>query len=1172
MPPPKPKHELVRNVARLLRVADKQTRKVSPRERERVMRVVAESLQGIPRRKVIEAGIKAGLSPDDMLALDRGVSLDTPAKIGTVLEILDRPGQAVKGFIQGSEGSTLPWNAIPRIVDKGPGGFLGDVREGLGQSWKGLSGQKKFEGAVTLGTAATGSRKTGEKFAESLPGPARIVTDFTADFVFDPTTYVAVGGGKRAVTGARTVAKTLTAETVDDLTRRGLSPAAQRVFTEILTKGRQALPEEVYKNLPGELRRAVTYARPGVYVARRRVIPLPQSLRTVGPRIAETGEIGAAAATERFLRPQAAARQAERTGTLPVGAADTVKQIVEGTIATSHKARLARRQVERGAAEIVGRTVRDIPLDEPLTVRGIKRVIKAGERELRSGRVDLDKVREALDVEGGPAAVSMLDPVERNLAKYLRGVTDETFSMNVEAGRLLPERRARVQAVQEVAGKFEKQIAKRARQVQRSETQLAKHQDALQSAVRALDEFNQASPSRITATERSVTVSGKGKLKVTEANALKRGEALRQEVVRLRKVVKQAERDQKRASDALVRLVERMQKKQKEAWESIIPSSRYYPVVRSREARNMELPVTARHDFIPDKIGFGVVEPSHVQKRVLRNVPASKRTLGDIPLAELDPIAAVAQHRAATVRDLANVSMIDDLSRHASAGKPLIVTGADIEKVKGTGRWYATYTEREIPITVRTSTGEPVIAQQRVLVHRSIIDDLDKVMNAPKDIPLKKAIRYVNAWIARAATATFGFVSRNVLQGNLYMGMVLAEARDPKSWIDAFRTFRRVNRGIMLSGDPFRFLRASERALVQQALDNGVFTTGFWEELVTSISKIENRFLKSRMNPLSTEFLPMERISALNRWMENWSRFAVFTDKVRKGFTPPDAASLVNHYMLDYSNVSQMNQVLREWVNPFITWVYKSTPMLISELLHSPRKVMIPLHALDAISAEGRRDTGLSILPDWMQESGAVVLPGELGLKGRIFIPDMPIHSLVDTLGPLVAAGEVLKGDNPLAWEDLARKSINVASPFGVMSIPRLAGELAAGEQFFSGKEIPRGEQVPAPVPFDKILGKNVSWETRNILETLVPFIARSAGLFPQTDYERRLQSKRLTSMLFGLSLPETKGVESTAVRQRVRLLEAMLRRLRSTGVKTADETPGILLPSKVSTRNKYRR
>ena len=93
------------------------------------------------------------------------------------------------------------------------------------------------------------------------------------------------------------------------------------------------------------------------------------------------------------------------------------------------------------------------------------------------------------------------------------------------------------------------------------------------------------------------------------------------------------------------------------------------------------------------------------------------------------------------------------------------------------------------------------------------------------------------------------------------------------------------------------------------------------------------------LNPMSKRNILMRMVGKANRTGEDLARWALFSDRLRKGYTARAAARAVAKYIFNYDEISRFGQVAKRFI-PFATWNLKNWGMQISTLLNKPDKLV----------------------------------------------------------------------------------------------------------------------------------------------------------------------------------------------------------------------------------------
>jgi hypothetical protein len=70
--------------------------------------------------------------------------------------------------------------------------------------------------------------------------------------------------------------------------------------------------------------------------------------------------------------------------------------------------------------------------------------------------------------------------------------------------------------------------------------------------------------------------------------------------------------------------------------------------------------------------------------------------------------------------------------------------------------------------------------------------------------------------------------------------------------------------------------------------------------------------------------------------VETWSRFALLYDGVKQGLSPEASAARASKYLIDYSDLSRADQVIKQFI-PFWMWTSRSFPLILESSWANPR-------------------------------------------------------------------------------------------------------------------------------------------------------------------------------------------------------------------------------------------
>lgn len=142
--------------------------------------------------------------------------------------------------------------------------------------------------------------------------------------------------------------------------------------------------------------------------------------------------------------------------------------------------------------------------------------------------------------------------------------------------------------------------------------------------------------------------------------------------------------------------------------------------------------------------------------------------------------------------------------------------------------------------------------------------------------------------------------------------------------------------------------------------------------------------------------------------IENYSRFALTYDGIKKGLTAEQAAGRTAKYLIDYSDISRADEVLKQ-VIPFWMWMSRSLPLMTEVLLTNPKAWTIYQKVKNSV----RDEEGESkFMPPFFQTQGAFKAPFNLGGSSYL-LPDLGLTGLAEDIGGFTSPSGFLASLNP---------------------------------------------------------------------------------------------------------------------------------------------------------------
>ena len=142
--------------------------------------------------------------------------------------------------------------------------------------------------------------------------------------------------------------------------------------------------------------------------------------------------------------------------------------------------------------------------------------------------------------------------------------------------------------------------------------------------------------------------------------------------------------------------------------------------------------------------------------------------------------------------------------------------------------------------------------------------------------------------------------------------------------------------------------------------------------------------------------------------LENYSRFALTYDGIKKGLTAEQAAGRTSKYLIDYSDISRADETLKQ-VIPFWMWMSRSLPLMVEVLTTNPKAWTIYQKVKNAVrDEEGESD----FMPLFFQQQGAFKAPFNLGGSSYL-LPDLGLTGLAEDIGGFTSPSGILASLTP---------------------------------------------------------------------------------------------------------------------------------------------------------------
>lgn len=217
---------------------------------------------------------------------------------------------------------------------------------------------------------------------------------------------------------------------------------------------------------------------------------------------------------------------------------------------------------------------------------------------------------------------------------------------------------------------------------------------------------------------------------------------------------------------------------------------------------------------------------------------------------------------------------------------------------------------------------------------------------------------------------------RNIA-GNIWMNF-LGGVSNPKSYMIARELLRDGTEGSIktAAGNTFTYNELRRLAEIEGITQKGWFTTEIEQVLKDTLprtgSKIDN-------------VVGIKQGIAVQRWVENASRYAHFVEKINHGYSPQQAAESVRRFLFDIDNLTEFEKTTMRRIFPFYAWSRHNIPLELEALITQPGKFSMVSKTINDIERHNEDKYGRpneAFMGDWLRE-GMPVYYGSQDGKGK---------------------------------------------------------------------------------------------------------------------------------------------------------------------------------------------
>lgn len=203
---------------------------------------------------------------------------------------------------------------------------------------------------------------------------------------------------------------------------------------------------------------------------------------------------------------------------------------------------------------------------------------------------------------------------------------------------------------------------------------------------------------------------------------------------------------------------------------------------------------------------------------------------------------------------------------------------------------------------------------------------------------------------------------------------------------------------------------------------------------------------------------PLGWSRSLGNKIETWSRFALLYDGVKQGLSPEASAARASKYLIDYSDLSRADQVIKQFI-PFWMWTSRSFPLILESSWANPRAYAVwnnltrNMRDEEAEAGQTRPSYLLPAIP----VGGNVLFNPDFGFQRR----EEGFANITDPRSILAGLTPALRAPLEAALNQEFRTGEQLYSPYYQRETPQLNPfkpefGLGAGGNYIAGELLPQ--------------------------------------------------------------------------------------------------------------------
>lgn len=390
-----------------------------------------------------------------------------------------------------------------------------------------------------------------------------------------------------------------------------------------------------------------------------------------------------------------------------------------------------------------------------------------------------------------------------------------------------------------------------------------------------------------------------------------------------------------------------------------------------------------------------------------------------------------------------------------------------------------------------------------------IKDALDKMRkeatNNGKATPafLRFYDKALNVW-KQYALAMPGKAIRHTVATPLW-GMYLGNV-GTSSMREAFKAWRAFQHG-GIDAIKDQGMRDQIQSFLDQGLSHG------HEFHMQDLTGPQTRTAKvNRINPLSTKHGYFRANQDFQRAAQDYSRFAMFHDAVKKGALAPEAAAKTRQFLGDPHNITSFERSSARRFVPFYTFLRQNMPVELKAVATQPGKFV---NAYESPKQEVERlSPKQGIVPQYFEDTMSIRLPWQIGGNQVYLSPDLPFTRI----GSLFSGRNQLESQTSPIFQDLIAYFNNANTFTGQPFSPyakKAPGAWGPLPQILAALHVPGAVQAKKTSSDYGVTTPAGTWEltpkAESIIESLLPPLSQARRLLPT---EANMRSRGDTTLL----------------------------------------------------------